>query len=85
VVVVAVDGPVSLATVDTLARLRLAARRVGIELLLAEAQADLETLVRFAGLQGVLPTCLSVEVVRKPEAGEQPGVEVVVVVPDSPT
>ncbi|TMM20708.1 MAG: hypothetical protein E6F97_10135 [Actinobacteria bacterium] len=43
------------ATLDLLARLQLAARRLGIEVRLLDATPELRELVAFAGLTGVLP------------------------------
>lgn len=45
------------ATVDGLARLRLTARRLGAELLLRNASADLRELLEFAGLCEVVGVC----------------------------
>jgi ABC-type transporter Mla MlaB component len=42
-------------TVDALARLQLAARRHGCQVLLRHASAELVDLVRFMGLRDVLP------------------------------
>jgi ABC-type transporter Mla MlaB component len=42
-------------TVDALARLQLAARRVGCQVRLRDASAELRDLVAFMGLQDVLP------------------------------
>jgi ABC-type transporter Mla MlaB component len=42
-------------TVDALARLQLAARRNGCQVLLRNASADLKELVEFMGLRDVLP------------------------------
>jgi gamma-glutamyl:cysteine ligase YbdK (ATP-grasp superfamily) len=60
------------ATLDLLARLQLAARRLGIEVRLLDASSELRELIAFAGL-----TCvLRVEVEREPEQREEPlGVE----------
>jgi hypothetical protein len=43
------------ATLDLLARLQLSARRLGIEVRLLDASAELRELVDFAGLTDVLP------------------------------
>jgi gamma-glutamyl:cysteine ligase YbdK (ATP-grasp superfamily) len=43
-----------LGTVDVLARLRLAARRSGLELRVRDAPADLQELIAFVGLAEVL-------------------------------
>jgi hypothetical protein len=42
------------ATIDILARLQLAARRLGLELRLRHASAELQALVTFVGLREVL-------------------------------
>ena len=60
-------GTVSLATVDALARLQLAARRRGLELRLHSPQPELRELIELAGLTAVL----GVEPRRKPEQREQ--------------
>jgi ABC-type transporter Mla MlaB component len=44
-----------LVTVDALARLQLAARRLGCAVRLRDASADLRGLLAFAGLEGVIP------------------------------
>jgi anti-anti-sigma regulatory factor len=60
------------ATLDLLARLQLAARRLGIEVRLLDASPELRELVAFAGLNGVLRP----EPGRKAEEREEPlGVE----------
>ena len=46
--------PADAGAVDALARLQLAARRVGIELRLCHASRDLCCLIRFTGLEEVL-------------------------------
>jgi hypothetical protein len=56
------------ATIDRLARLQLAARRLGRRLLLRDPSADLRNLIRFAGLEDVL----RVETRREAEEREQP-------------
>ena len=55
-------------TIDLLARLQLAAHRLGRHILLREPSDDLRQLIGFAGLDEVLP----VEPGRKPEQREQP-------------
>jgi len=60
-------GEADMAVVDRLARLRLAARRRGREMVLRGASEALLDLVRFAGLDGVL----RVEVKRQPEEREK--------------
>jgi len=70
-----------LPTVDLLARLQLAARRLGSRVVLRDAPGDLERLIAFAGLDQVLP----VEPRRQAEEGEQPlGVEEERQLPDPP-
>jgi hypothetical protein len=54
-------------TVDVLARVQLAARRVGLEARLRDASGELLDLIAFAGLAGVL----RVELQRQPEEREQ--------------
>jgi STAS domain len=56
------------AAVDGLARLRLAARRLGCELRVRRASAELRQLLAFVGLAEVV---LGVEVRREPEDREQ--------------
>ena len=59
-------------TLDLLARLQLAATRLGRRLLLRSVPDDLERLIDYAGLADVL----RIEPQRKAEQGEQPcGVE----------
>lgn len=57
------------ATIDHIARLKLAARRCGCDLQLSNANADLVELIGFVGLARVL----GVELERQTEHGEQPG------------
>ena len=60
------------ATLDLLARLQLAARRLGIEVRLVDASPELRELVAFAGLKGAL----LLEPGREAEEREEPlGVE----------
>jgi hypothetical protein len=59
--------PADGAALDALARLRLAARRAGLELELCNASDDLCCLIRFSGLEEVL----RVELQREPEEREQ--------------
>jgi hypothetical protein len=56
-----------LATIEALARLQLAARRLGLELRLREVPEELRELIAFVGLSGVL----GVEPRRQPEEREQ--------------
>jgi hypothetical protein len=46
--------PPDAAAIDTLARLQLTARRVGLELRLRHASTELQDLLAFAGLRDVL-------------------------------
>jgi hypothetical protein len=82
-----VAGRADLALVDTLARLALAARRVGASLELRMAGPGLMSLLELVGLAEALrwsrpavPSAL--EPVGQPEDGEQAGVEEVVVADD---
>ena len=43
------------ATLDALARLRLAAARLGMELVLCHCSPELRAVIAFAGLEAVLP------------------------------
>jgi hypothetical protein len=54
-------------TVDALARLHLAAHRAGVELSLRDASAELQELLAFTGLSGVL----GLEPRRQPEEREE--------------
>jgi hypothetical protein len=59
-------------TVDALARLQLSLRRIGLELCLRHPSRELEELLAFVGLDGVL----GVEAARQAEEREEPlGVE----------
>ena len=69
-----------LAAVDVLARLALAARRLGCRIRLADADPDLLGLLELVGLVG-----LAREVVGEPEDGEQLVPEEVVVTDDAVT
>jgi len=60
-------GPPGLGTVGALARLALEAKRLGLDLRIADAPRELRELIAFAGLDGVL----SVEVGGQPEQREQ--------------
>jgi hypothetical protein len=69
------------ASIDLLARLRLAAGRLGRHLLVRGASADLERLISFAGLAGVL----RLEARREAEQREEPlGAEEERQLPDQP-
>jgi hypothetical protein len=75
------NAPATGATLDRLARLKLAARRTGRELRLFDASRELAALVRFVGVADVL----GVEVQRQPEEREErPGVEEEGELPDPP-
>jgi hypothetical protein len=69
-----------LAIVDALARLQLAARRLGCSVRVLGARADLLELLDLAGLRELLTgeQASGVEVGRQSEGGEQVGVEEVV-------
>ncbi len=95
-VVVLVRGPVEVASwalaprdagglsvVEDLARLQLAARRLGCRILLRSATRDVLELLDLVGLGGVVPGCPLRQVARKAEHREQAGVAEVVV-PDDP-
>jgi hypothetical protein len=74
-----------LAVVDEVARLHLAARRMGCSIRLRHACAELSALLAFVGLADVVtgvdrPPRL--QVVGQPEGGEEGGVEEVVVADD---
>ena len=71
-----------LAVVDDLARLELAARRLGLSVRLRDAHPELSELLELCGLGGVL-LGPGRQVGGQAEGGEQPGVEEVVV-PDNP-
>ena len=72
-----------LSVVDELARLQLAAGRLGCAIRLREASPRLTELLDLAGLAEVVPARLRGEVRGEPEGGEQVGVEEAVV-PDDP-
>jgi hypothetical protein len=81
--VLALWGPADLATVDAVARLRLAGQRAGLDIRLGGCDGRLAELLALAGLDGLLLAGGSaLEVVREPEPGEEPGVEEVVEMPD---
>jgi hypothetical protein len=63
------DGlPADMATVDRVARLRLAARRLGLDLRLLRVSDELRALLALAGLAGAL----GVEAPGQPEQREDP-------------
>ncbi len=70
---VAIDGRPDLAMVETLARLQLAASRLGLSVHLQHASQELCELLDFVGLGELL-----LEARGKAERGEQLGVEEVV-------
>jgi hypothetical protein len=72
-------GRPDLTVVDNLARLQLAARRVGCSIRLRDACGELTELVDLAGLDEVLTGGLRRQVGGETEGGEQGGVEEVVV------
>ena len=78
------DRP-DLALVHGLARMQLAARRLGCSVQLRHPSARLLELLELVGLGDVVPPAAALpgEVGREPEGGEQVGVEEVVV-PDDP-
>ena len=80
-----VHGPVDLDVVDDLARLQLAARRMGCSIRLRDACCELTALLAFLGLAkaiaGSTGACL--QVVGEAEGAEEGCVEEVVV-PDDP-
>lgn len=73
------SGP-DLATVDGLARLQLAARRLGCSICLQAPPPELEELLELSGLAEMVPRVErnSRELGREPEGGEETGVEEVV-------
>jgi hypothetical protein len=78
------DGAPTLAMVDALARLQLAAGRVGCSIELRDVSPDLARLLCLCGLRDVLvgEAGLRLEVEGEAEGLEQPGVEEVVVSDD---
>jgi hypothetical protein len=71
-------GPVGLPLIDALARLQLAARRLGLSIRLRGARGDLVALLELTGLGDAV-----LKVVGETEDREEIGVEEVVV-PDDP-
>jgi len=80
-----VRGPVDLSVVDDLARVQLAARRMGCSIRLRDACGELTALLAFLGLAQAVAGAVGavLQVVGQTEGGEQGGVEEVVV-PDDP-
>lgn len=72
-------GAVDLAVVDELARVQLAARRMGCSIRLRDACKELVELLDFVGLRSPLGP---LQVLRQAEGGEEVGVEEVVVTDD---
>ncbi len=89
-----VPGPVELSVIDDLARLQLAARRMGCSIKLRDACGELTALLAFLGLARAVAGAtdaileavglqgVGLQVVGEPEGGEQGGVEEVVVADD---
>ena len=85
VVTVEIDGPVTLALVDALARLNLAVRRSGGASRVIDPAPELCELVHLAGLGDLLgPLVLGSQLRRQPEPVEPVGVEEVVDRADPP-
>ena len=84
--IVVVDGAsfarADLATVNALARMQLAARRLGWTLRLRNPTPELSALLTFVGLADLFGLC--VDAGRQAEGGEQLGVEEVVETGDAP-
>ncbi|MEA2973423.1 MAG: hypothetical protein QOG82_1881 [Actinomycetota bacterium] len=80
-----VRGGVDLSVVDDLARLQLAARRLGCSIKLRDPSGELTALLAFLGLARAISgsTGAVLQVVGEAECGEERGVEEVVV-PDDP-
>ena len=71
------DGGCDLSVVDELARLQLAARRLGGSIVLRGVGVELAELLEFAGLADILPAVVEDggEIGRKAECGKQRGIE----------
>jgi hypothetical protein len=71
------DGRFDLSVVNELARLQLAARRLGCSIMLRGVGVELAELLEFAGLTDILPPAVEGgrEISRKAEGGKQCGVE----------
>jgi hypothetical protein len=77
-------GRLDVGVADELARLQLAAQRLGCSVQLRDAGEELIGLLELVGLGGVVTEVpLRVEMLGKPEVGEETGVDEVVV-PDDP-
>ena len=76
-------GRLDLSVVDDLARLQLAARRLGCSIRLRAPDGQLLELLDLAGLGAVVPGACLGKVGGQAEGGEEAGVEEVVV-PDDP-
>ena len=78
-------GRPDVSVADELARLQLAARRLGCSILLRDPCGELLELLELVGLADVVTDVggLRLEARREPEGGEEAGVEEVVV-PDDP-
>jgi hypothetical protein len=76
-------GQLDVGVADELARLQLAAQRLGCSIQLRDACEELIGLLELVGLGGVvIEVPLPVEVLGKPEVGEELGVDEVVVADD---
>jgi hypothetical protein len=85
VVVVGDDRPPDLTVVDALARLQLAAQRVGCSVRVHSSEPDLAALLELVGLTDVLPCGeLRLELGREAEGLEELGIEEVVEPRDPP-
>jgi len=71
------DGPFDLSVVEELARLQLAARRLGCSIVLRGVGVELAELLDFAGLTDILPSVVDDgrEIGGKAECGKQSCVE----------
>jgi hypothetical protein len=66
-------GAADLTTVEAIARIELAARRLGCDVLVHGASSELLELLALVGLDGVLRRCrLCLEPRGEPEQGEEP-------------
>ena len=69
------DDRLDLTVINELARLQLAARRLGCSIVLRGVGVRLAELLDFAGLTDILPADYGREVSGKSEGGEKSGVE----------